>query len=61
MKIISELCQNHNGDRDLLERMIKNAAVSSDIVKIQSIKAETLKVKRVRAIKRRRKVFYYKM
>tara|TARA_R110001606_G_scaffold37202_5_gene105555 strand:- start:2727 stop:3560 length:834 start_codon:yes stop_codon:yes gene_type:complete len=41
MKIISELCQNHNGDRDLLEKMIKSAAVCSDIVKIQSIKAET--------------------
>ncbi len=41
MKIISELCQNHNGDRDLLERMIKNAAVCSDIVKIQTIKANT--------------------
>jgi sialic acid synthase SpsE len=41
MKIISELCQNHNGDRDLLEKMIKSAAVCSDIVKIQSIKAST--------------------
>ena len=41
MKIISELCQNHNGDRDLLEKMIKNAAVCSDIIKIQTIKANT--------------------
>jgi len=41
MKIISELCQNHNGDREILERMIKTAAVCSDIVKIQSIKANT--------------------
>jgi len=41
MKIISELCQNHNGDKNLLEKMIKSAAVCSDIVKIQSIKAST--------------------
>jgi sialic acid synthase SpsE len=42
MKIISELCQNHNGDRSILESMIKAAAVDSDILKIQSIKADTL-------------------
>jgi len=41
MKIISELCQNHNGNRDILERLIKTAAVCSDIIKIQSIKANT--------------------
>ena len=41
MKIISELCQNHNGNRDILERLIKTAAVCSDIIKIQSIKAST--------------------
>ena len=41
MKIISELCQNHNGDKDILERMIIKAAVCSDVVKIQSIKANT--------------------
>ena len=35
MKIIAELCQNHNGKLDLLEKMVKTAAVSSDIVKIQ--------------------------
>lgn len=42
MKIISELCQNHNGDRSILESMIRAAAVDSDILKIQSIKADTL-------------------
>lgn len=41
MKIISELCQNHNGDRNILESMIELAAVDSDILKIQSIKADT--------------------
>jgi len=41
MKIISELCQNHNGNLDVLDNMIKMAAVGSDIVKIQSIKAST--------------------
>ena len=38
MKIISELCQNHNGDRDLLEKMIKNAAVCSDIIRYRLLK-----------------------
>lgn len=42
MKIISELCQNHNGDRSILESMIEYAACDSDILKIQSIKADTL-------------------
>ena len=42
MKIISELCQNHNGNLDTLESMIKTAAVCSDIVKIQTIKSATL-------------------
>ena len=41
MKIISELCQNHNGDRNILQSMIESAAVDSDILKIQSIKADT--------------------
>ena len=41
MKIISELCQNHNGNRDTLEQMISAAAPYSDIIKIQSIKADT--------------------
>lgn len=42
MKIISELCQNHNGNLETLESMIKTAAVCSDIVKIQSIYASNL-------------------
>jgi len=37
-KIIAEICQNHNGDRSLLEEMVKSAAESgADMVKIQSI------------------------
>jgi sialic acid synthase SpsE len=42
MKIITELCQNHNGDLEILESMIKASASNSDILKIQSIKADTL-------------------
>ena len=42
MKIITELCQNHNGDLEILESMIKASAKDSDILKIQSIKADTL-------------------
>ena len=42
MKIITELCQNHNGDLEILEAMIKASANNSDILKIQSIKADTL-------------------
>ena len=42
MKLISELCQNHNGNLETLESMIKTAAVCSDIVKIQSIYASNL-------------------
>lgn len=41
MKLIAELCQNHNGNLETLESMIKSAAVCSDIIKIQSIKANT--------------------
>ena len=41
MKVIAELCQNHNGNLETLESMIKSAAVCSDIIKIQSIKANT--------------------
>ena len=41
MKIIAELCQNHNGDRSILEKMIQSASMHSDIIKIQSIKAGT--------------------
>ena len=37
-KIIAEICQNHNGDRALLEEMVKSAAENgADMVKIQSI------------------------
>jgi sialic acid synthase SpsE len=37
-KLIVELCQNHNGDRELFARMIKAAADSgADYVKMQSI------------------------
>lgn len=42
MRIIAELCQNHNGDRTILEQMIKAAAESCDIVKIQTILADSL-------------------
>ena len=42
MKFITELCQNHNGNKDTLESMIRSAAKHSDILKIQSIKADTL-------------------
>jgi sialic acid synthase SpsE len=42
MKIIAELCQNHNGNLDTLDSMIKTAAVCSDIVKIQTIHASNL-------------------
>jgi sialic acid synthase SpsE len=41
MEIISELCQNHLGDFDLLGKMIQAASKHSDIIKIQSIKAST--------------------
>lgn len=37
-KIIVEICQNHNGDRDLFGKMIEEAAKNgADIVKMQSI------------------------
>jgi len=43
MKIIAELCQNHNGDMGVLEEMVSWARHSgADICKIQSIKADTL-------------------
>ena len=43
MKIIAELCQNHNGDMDLLETMVKDAVLNgADICKIQSIKSDSL-------------------
>ena len=41
MKIIAELCQNHNGDFNLLEDMVVSAAENgADIIKIQTIKAK---------------------
>lgn len=42
MRIIAELCQNHNGDLELLEKMIRAASESCDIVKIQTILADSL-------------------
>lgn len=42
MRIIAELCQNHNGDLKLLEKMIVAASESCDIVKIQTILADSL-------------------
>lgn len=42
MRIIAELCQNHNGDRTILEQMIVAAAESCDIVKVQTILADSL-------------------
>jgi sialic acid synthase SpsE len=42
MRIIAELCQNHNGNRVILEQMIKAASESCDIVKIQTILADSL-------------------
>ncbi len=42
MKLIAELCQNHNGDIDLLESMVHDASLNgADIIKIQSIKPES--------------------
>ena len=43
MKIIAELCQNHNGDiKTLKDMVVKSAESGADIVKIQSIKANSL-------------------
>jgi sialic acid synthase SpsE len=43
MKIIAELCQNHNGDMGLLETMVRDAVLNgADILKIQTIKADSL-------------------
>lgn len=42
-KIITELCQNHNGDRKLLQEMIHASAENgADIVKIQTIRSKEL-------------------
>ncbi len=41
--IIAECCQNHNGDRDILKKMIHEAAINgADYVKIQSIQSKDL-------------------
>ena len=41
--IIAECCQNHNGDQEILKRMIHTAAESgSDYVKIQAIRSKEL-------------------
>ena len=43
MKIVAELCQNHNGNLGTLKEMVVKAKYSgADIVKIQSIKANSL-------------------
>jgi len=43
MKFIAEMCQNHNGDMDLLETMVVEAAKNgADICKIQTIEAKHL-------------------
>ena len=43
MKFIAEMCQNHNGDMDLLETMVVDAAKNgADICKIQTIEAKHL-------------------
>ncbi len=42
-KLIAEVCQNHNGDRETFEKMVKAAAeAGADIVKMQSIFADDL-------------------
>ena len=43
VKVIAELCQNHNGDIKLVEEMVHAAAdAGADIVKIQSIDSKDL-------------------
>ena len=43
VKIIAELCQNHNGDRIILDEMISAAAeAKADYVKIQSMRSKDL-------------------
>lgn len=41
MKIIAEFCQNHNGNINVLDKMIAEASKHADILKIQTIKADT--------------------
>ena len=41
--IIAECCQNHNGDKELLKRMIHAAAENgADYIKIQAIRSREL-------------------
>lgn len=43
VKVIAELCQNHNGDIKVVEEMVHSAAESgADIAKIQSIRSKDL-------------------
>ena len=43
MKIITELCQNHNGDINIVKDMVEQSKLGgADICKIQSIKADSL-------------------
>ena len=43
MKIIAELCQNHNGNEKLLNKMVKEAAINgASHVKIQHIYSRNL-------------------
>src|ERR1051326_7432943 len=43
VQIIAECCQNHNGDRDTLDRMVEAAAkAGAQFVKMQTIYAEDL-------------------
>ena len=42
-KIIAELCQNHNGDKNILEEMVSAAAENgADYAKIQSMHSSEL-------------------
>ena len=42
-KIIAELCQNHNGDRNILDEMVSAAAENgADYAKIQSMHSSEL-------------------
>ncbi len=43
VKVIAELCQNHNGDFKIVEEMVHSAAeAGADIAKIQSIRSKDL-------------------
>lgn len=42
MKIIAEFCQNHNGDSDVLKKMIETASEYADVLKIQTIRPDML-------------------